>query len=66
MDIEERAAVIREADDFLLDEAPHIFSAQIVFHPTWWSYLKDVVLVAGLTSWFQQLWIDPAEKERIG
>ncbi len=66
VDIEERAAVIREADDFLLDEAPHIFSAQIVFHPTWWSYLKDVVLVAGLTSWFQQLWIDPAEKERIG
>ena len=66
VDIEERAAVIREADDLLLEDAPHIFSAQIVFHPTWWNYLKDVVLVAGLTSWFQQLWIDPDEKARIG
>ena len=66
VDIESRAAVIREADDVLLEDAPHIFSANIVFHPTYWSYLKDVVLVAGLSSWTQQLWIDPDEKARIG
>ncbi len=66
VDIESRAAVIREADDILLEDAAHIFSANIVFHPTYWSYLKDVVLVAGLSSWTQQLWIDPDEKARIG
>ena len=66
VDIESRAAVIREADDILLEDAAHIFSANIVFHPTYWSYLKDVVLVAGLSSWTQQLWIDPDEKARMG
>ena len=65
MDTAARAQIIREADDLLLEDAPHIFSANIVFHPTWWSYLKDVVLVPGLSTWTSQLWIDPDEKERI-
>ena len=64
VDTAARAQIIREADDLLLEDAPHIFSANIVFHPTWWSYLKDVVLVPGLSTWTSQLWIDPDEKER--
>ncbi len=65
VDPEERAEVIRQADELLLEDVPHIFSGNIMFHPIWWSYLKDVRIAAGLTEWTSQLWIDPAEKERI-
>ena len=65
VDVVARAQIIREADDLLLEDVPHVFSANILRHPTWWSYLKDVVLVPGLNTWTSQLWIDPEERQRI-
>lgn len=65
VDPDERAEIIRQADELLLEDVPHVFSANIMFHPVWWSYLKDVKIAAGLTEWTSQLWIDSDEKQRL-